>query len=339
MNRGIKKNIYTETTIIRKAPTNYSLEEEHLYKVAFLYNLPGAFYYKLSKVNIRRYFDFSRAGFLLRETYKNYPGETKKSRLIMRSLLFFFEITKEIKRGKYYWVTDVWSQNYFHWFTDAISKYYLLKEKEGVAPILIPKHFSNFSYITSSLNLLKIPHEFIDKKKTSVAELIYPEINGASANYFPGILSKIREDITLAVPPTNSATSHRIYISRKMTSKRKVKNEEDILPVLQKFGFEIIYPEKVEFEKQVQMIMNCRVLLAPHGAGLTSMLFMQKGQKIIEITRNGKGHNNCFFTMANELDHEYYYMVGEADDPDKPDTDIIADPAKLESLLKQILGS
>src|SRR6187402_1349235 len=190
----MKRTLYEEVILKRSAPRNYSLEEEHLYKVAFLYNLPGAFYYKLSKVNIRRYFDFSRAGFLLRETYKNYPGETKKSRLIIRSLLFFFEIAKEIKRGKYYWVADAWSQNYFHWFTDAISKYYLLKEKEGVAPILIPKHYSNFNYITSSLKLLKIPHEFIDKKKTRVAELIYPEINAALANYFPGILNKIRED-------------------------------------------------------------------------------------------------------------------------------------------------
>ena len=135
------------------------------YKGAFLYNMPGAFYYKLSKISIRRYFDFSKAGFLLRETYKNYPGKRKKRVFFIKSLLAFLEITKEKKHGKYYWVADEWSQNYFHWFTDAIFKYYLLKEKEGVAPILIPKRYSNFNYITSTLKLLKIPHEFIDKKK------------------------------------------------------------------------------------------------------------------------------------------------------------------------------
>ena len=133
MNRGIKKILYRDTTIKRSAPENYTLDEERLYKGAFLYNMPGAFYYKLSKISIRRYFDFSKAGFLLRETYKNYPGKRKKRVLFIKSLLVFLEFTKEKKTGKYYWVADEWSQNYFHWFTDAIFKYYLLKEKEGVA--------------------------------------------------------------------------------------------------------------------------------------------------------------------------------------------------------------
>ena len=124
-----------------------------------------------------------------------------------------------------------------------------------------------------------------------------------------------------------------------MASKRKVKNEEDILPVLQKFGFEIIYLETIEFEKQVGLMVNAKVVLGMHGAGLTNMLFMERGQKVVEIIINGKGHNNCYFNMANELGHEYYYIVGETNDPDNPDTDIIVDPARLESLLKKILGN
>lgn len=339
MNTNNRKTLYNETTIKRKVPENYTPGEEHLYKGGLSYVMPAAFYYELSGFDINEYFVFSKQGVSLPETYLNYPGKRSRLRLFIKSLLFAFEKPKETKRGKYLWVVNEWSHNYFHWFTDAISKYYLMKEKEGIVRLLIPISYIKFNYVPGTLRLLNIPYEFIEEKKTRVTELLFPEIRADLANYFPGVLNKIREDIMASVQPVSSteSASDRIYISRKMAGKRRVTNEDEIAPVLKKFGFEIVCLESLEFEKQVRLMANARILLGMHGAGLTNMLFMPKRQKIIEIIVNGKGHNNCYFNMANELNHEYYYMVGDAADPNDPDTNISADPVKLEKLLERVL--
>ena len=48
-------------------------------------------------------------------------------------------------------------------------------------------------------------------------------------------------------------------------------------------GFEIIYAEELKFSEQVDLFSEASFVVAPHGAGLTNICFMEKGTRLVEI--------------------------------------------------------
>ena len=64
------------------------------------------------------------------------------------------------------------------------------------------------------------------------------------------------------------------------------------------------------------------------------MLFMDKNSKIIDIRDPRDNVKNAFFSMASELEIEYYYMERENNS-----NQVNIDPDKLDSLIASIVGN
>jgi capsular polysaccharide biosynthesis protein len=62
----------------------------------------------------------------------------------------------------------------------------------------------------------------------------------------------------------------------------------------------------------VSCARNADVLAANHGAGLTNMLFMKPGSRVLELRYEHDNHNNCFFALANTLAVSYHYQLTKA---------------------------
>lgn len=45
-----------------------------------------------------------------------------------------------------------------------------------------------------------------------------------------------------------------------------------------------------------------------HGAGLINMLFMQPGGSVLEFGNRMDKSNNCFFSLAAALEHDFFYL-------------------------------
>jgi capsular polysaccharide biosynthesis protein len=78
----------------------------------------------------------------------------------------------------------------------------------------------------------------------------------------------------------------KIYISRRNYSSPdiRVENEEILENYFIEKGFEIVYPEDITtFKEQFELFNSCSTLAALSGSGLTSLIFMQENQKVIEI--------------------------------------------------------
>jgi capsular polysaccharide biosynthesis protein len=78
----------------------------------------------------------------------------------------------------------------------------------------------------------------------------------------------------------------KIYISRRNYSSHdiRVDNEEILENYFIEKGFEIVYPEDIStFKEQFELFNSCSTLVALSGSGLTSLIFMQENQKVIEI--------------------------------------------------------
>jgi len=85
-----------------------------------------------------------------------------------------------------------------------------------------------------------------------------------------------------------------IFISRghPSTTNRRLLNETEILPILERNNFKVYHLENMSFVEQICLFRSARVIMGVHGAGLAWIVFCDLASKIVEImdTSYGFGH-------------------------------------------------
>jgi capsular polysaccharide biosynthesis protein len=79
---------------------------------------------------------------------------------------------------------------------------------------------------------------------------------------------------------------------------------------------------------------EAKSLVGLHGGGLTNMLFMPENGRILELRLGSDNHNNCYFTLASDLGHDYYYLLNESDTQETFNANITVDLNELGEILK-----
>lgn len=102
----------------------------------------------------------------------------------------------------------------------------------------------------------------------------------------------------------------RIYVSRKAAIYRRIANEAEVEAVLREFGFETHQLEDYSLRDQVALFADAEIVVSPHGAALTNMMFSPPGLAVVDIFEETL-FNKCFWNMSHALGHQYWYLVGE----------------------------
>lgn len=234
------------------------------------------------------------------------------------------------------WITDHYSANYFHWFNDALPKLIFLEELGIRGEILLPDYLLKFKFIAASLELLKWPYRFLPANAVCRYNTLYlPEVRNGSGAQHPAYTKKLSDNLIQSRP----TATRKIFISRKNCPNRNVIPTQPFEDLLRQKGFEILTTEKMSLLQQIELFKECSHLAAVHGAGLTNMLFMKPGSKVLEIRRSDDKLNYCYFKMANVLHHHYYYFLGNAEAIHKSiqDDNLIIDVLEMEKLLNLFL--
>ena len=82
-------------------------------------------------------------------------------------------------------------------------------------------------------------------------------------------------------------------------------NNKEIINFLKRKNFKILELSKYNFRDQVSIFNNAKIILAPHGAGLTNIIFCKRKTKIIEF--KPKTNKNLLFkriSKINGLNHK-----------------------------------
>jgi hypothetical protein len=66
------------------------------------------------------------------------------------------------------------------------------------------------------------------------------------------------------------------------------------------------------------------------------MLFMPAGGSVLELRNREDDHNNCFYSLASELDHRYYYMLNQGDREDTHTVEVKVDIEELKATLEMM---
>jgi capsular polysaccharide biosynthesis protein len=327
----------------RSLPVNYEVKDEGLFVHELCKKIPGCNARIEKSVNLvnNSIFHFFGFGQLAKYSKSSAAGRKAKILRFIKSLKII-KPAKIIPRGT--WIVDDWSAGYFHWFADALTRAELVRDYTDRYPLILPAEFKSIQYISQSIEMLEIPCVYIDKSNRSkVQELLLTSYTAPTGNYNKVLLTSLsaRFKKWVEVHPAELQDKHentnkKIFVSRANTYRRKIKNEEDLLPILKKFGFEVVYPETMSFKEQVRLFNSVSVLAGLHGAGLTNMMFMRGGGTVIEIRRCFDTQNNCFFTMASDLDLNYYYLLAKPEDEDMIAGDCHVNTSNLELVLSQL---
>lgn len=244
-------------------------------------------------------------------------------------------------------------KNYCRFWTDSIAKMYVCERSSGLrdlvgagaTQIVAPKLKLPFQREAADLLQAHAPIR-IQKK----ARLVRGRSLNATGIVFGGqhvgrIVREFSDHLRTIVPeetPLDPSSSGLLYVSRNESKMRRLVNEDAILPALRDLGFEIIRPGEMPLAAQIEKFRKARIVLAPHGAGLTNILFCRPGATLIEIFPRGGVHGSMFMRIASQRDLDYYFAVGDSvatvwSENNPNNADIVLDPASFVAFVRQVI--
>ena len=200
------------------------------------------------------------------------------------------------------------SQNYYHWIIDHLLKLRGVEHYEertgDRVELIVSEHMPEFA--KEALDLLGFGDHSItawEGPRSRVDTLVVPSWPEPT----PGNLQWIRSRMTGSVSGPERDTGW-VYVSRQNASRgRKVANFDEIAEVLREFDVGIVRCEDLSFIEQVRLFGSVDGIVAPHGAGLTNMIWADR-PSVIELF-NGRVAMP-FYVLADILDHDYVPVIG-----------------------------
>ncbi|CAM4295480.1 glycosyltransferase family 61 protein [Palleronia rufa] len=231
------------------------------------------------------------------------------------------------------WITERVYDNHSHWLTAHLPKLCLLKSRDALDGLLLPARRS--AAMDASLRMLDIDPAAFDTHGPEGVLRVDRLTLLVTDRFRPELLRPVRD--RLARPP-DRAPWRRVFISRAGARIRKLANEAEIAPLLDRAGFERVAMEDLDFGAQVRLMGETAVLMAPHGAGLTNMMFCAPGTQVVEIAEPSYPNPN-FYALAAAMGLGYWKVDARfAGDPDthRLDRDLAVDPAAVDRVLGQL---
>jgi len=240
-------------------------------------------------------------------------------------------------KGRYLLPYNAWGIGYGHFITETLPRLLVVKDILAESILLLPEKIH-----PEILNALK-PFKFKElllipeNNYLKLPELYMPTLTGQTGNYNDELMKQLRKFERDYYSPDQVGEPVKVYLSRAKAVKRKIANEEELLPILGKYNFQTVYVEELSFDQQVELFMRCRCLISIHGATLANMLFMEASTQVLEIRNVEDTHALCYFSLASALEIDYYYHRAEPQDPSLANnSDLIVDPALFEQTLKSM---
>jgi capsular polysaccharide biosynthesis protein len=247
-------------------------------------------------------------------------------------------------KGDYYYLDMLFTRNYAHWFLDELPRLVsVLPHLPPTTRFVVSDPFQEHK--SQSLVALGIDKDRVMPVKgyyeTHCERLWFATPLGSCewASTSPQSFSQIREALLRAYEATSGPTPEKIYISRRRHHIKRLANEDQLLPLIEKYGFAVVRPEQLSLAQQVRTFSKARVVLSAHGAGMTNVLFSPSPTIVLELQDARFAPRRWYWKVASILGHEYSTMTGPVIRPGcEGDTDFTINPASLEPYLESSLS-
>jgi hypothetical protein len=126
----------------------------------------------------------------------------------------------------------------------------------------------------------------------------------------------------------------RLFVDRGAAAQngRRLLNRAEVVARLAPLGFEAVDPGALPLAEQIALFSSADVIVAPHGAALTNVMFMPVGGRVVEIYSSSH-LEPCFFDLARVAGLRHTGVLGPAvtpawDSDFSVDSDAVADAVR-----------
>ncbi len=202
------------------------------------------------------------------------------------------------------------SENYFHWMFEILPRLYFIKKTSLKTDYYL---FSkNKKFQKDSLKALKIKQNKIidlnEKTHIKAKEGLFSSMPIYSGNPTPEVCDFVRKLFLKKYNKKNYKKYEKLYVCRGNVKYRKVTNEKELINFLKKKGFTPVKMDGLSVFEQAKIFNSAKIIVAPHGAALTNLVFCEKGTKVIEFFNNGYV-NSCYWILGNLVNLDYNYFL------------------------------
>ena len=218
-------------------------------------------------------------------------------------------------------------ENYFHFMFDILPKLWLVESKikfEDIDYFLLNKR------IDWQIKILKIiginSNKILSAKQnrhieaTKIISVTHPwylegYIQEQVSNIPSWIIYELRAHF---LNKYISKKNLKIFIDRSDSKFKhcKIMNSNELISFLKKRNFQIVKPENLSLNEQIDIFNNAKIIAGGHGAALTNIIFCEKKTNIIEFIPSNHPSRKCE-RISKILNLNYFRFITKDTKDDK----------------------
>ena len=265
----------------------------------------------------------------------------EKKKLVLESAFFQKEYIYKLRRGNFLLKNYLFppsleisnviplinrlSNNYFHWTIEHLTRIILLmdynKKLSDKYSVLIWNRSPNF-VVDALKHLVGWPERKIIRwsdtgtaKINSCILISYPvERNNATLRvyaYSPHIIRRTNQLAFQKISLPVQKLCNSFVVSRRNVNARNLVDEIQLVDAFPDLNLEIVYLEKMNFVQQVQLFQSAKIIIAPHGAGLTNLIYCNNKVFVIELYPIGRNFSetSSYYQISKALDINFNVVM------------------------------
>ena len=212
-------------------------------------------------------------------------------------------------------VVSIGRRNYYHWLVQAAPAIdTALRRRDRPIRLALPP-----LTVWQRDTLALLGHERVPRLDLArelhyfIPDLVYNDFLSGSTNFSSSRLAlatlrRMRENVRPSYVP------HRwIYVARTDSPQRVAINEPALIEYLRQEGVHIVVPGSLDLADQIDLFRSTRVVIGPHGAGLSNVVFCQQGTLLYELLP-ARYTNACFNRLARACELDYWADIFAAEE-------------------------
>ena len=237
--------------------------------------------------------------------------------------------------------------NYFHFLFDIITKLKIYQQKFSLSEIdyfYVPNisHWQKkiLSLFEISEDKLIDSNKFRHIKGTEIIAIDHPWykkgfVQEEIKNLPEWSIFFLREKFLNLKKKFNA--SKKVFIDRSDSVYRHCKliNNQKVIEYLEAKGFKSYQVSKLDFFEQIYLFENAEIIISPHGAALTNVIFSRPNLKLFELIPINHGSIKCE-KISKFLNFQYTKINLDPITPTNPEGEMKIEMKKLDEILRSI---
>jgi hypothetical protein len=210
-------------------------------------------------------------------------------------------------------------RNYYHWLVQSVPAIDCALRQRGAhgVTLLLPDLLPWQAETLALLGYQDVPRLTLDLSKTYLLpEAEYSDFLGVRTSSIVSYAAAATFRRLAAAAPWLPDTADEIYVARTDAQNRAVANEAELIDFLDRQGVRIIVPGSLSVAEQIAAFRTARLVIGPHGAGMSNIAFCQPRSFVYELLPQNYP-NMCFNRIAQSVGLNYcadlFETGGESD--------------------------